>query len=613
MRITTVRIIVQAIVFALFLAFVFVTTFANLDRVPALAFWVNKFLEIDPLIGVSTALATHTVYRGLLWSLILIVPTLFLGRFFCNWICPFGTMHHFTGWSIGGRKPVQRIEANRYRSAHAIKYYVLIFVLVAAAFGSLQIGLLDPIALLHRSFTAALLPAMNMPPKLAEIFGDPKLHQLSWLIGFLIFFLVALNLVIPRFFCRVICPLGAMLGVFSRFSLWRIDRDPAKCNNCNQCLKNCEAACDPHTQLRKSECFVCFNCVEDCSRGALRYAFLPNRSREVTWPDVPRRRAIFAATVGVLFFPFAKLSGRTTRDFSSRAIRPPGSVEEREFLARCIKCAQCIRACPTNVLQPAGMETGLEGLWTPVMNYRVGYCQLTCTACGHVCPTGAIQRLSVDRKMGVGTYRDEGPVRMGTAHYDLGRCLPWAKNLPCVVCEEVCPVSPKAIHTEYRQMLVRDGKKQVRAATATTVSLLNDPTPGQVLGEPTALEPGQFRGDPTVTYHVRIFHRDGRFETHRILDNDVDTLLVGQLDAASGQLVRGVAWDRAPQRGQVAAIYMELKVPKIDTEQCIGCGICEKECPIVGDRRGVYVTAEGETRSQHYGQEDRNRSLRLIK
>jgi len=613
MRITTVRIIVQTIFLALFLALVFVTTFSYLDRVPALTFWLSKFLEVDPLIAFATALTTHTVYMGLLWSLVLLIPTLFLGRFFCNWICPFGTIHHFTGWLLGGRNAKQRIEANRYRSSQAVKYYVLIFMLVTAAFGSLQIGLLDPLCLIHRSFTTSLLPALNMPPKLAEIFGDPKLHQLGWIIGFLVLFLVAMNLVIPRFFCRVLCPLGAMLGVLGRFSLWRIERDPDKCTNCGLCLKNCEAACDPHDRLRKSECFVCFNCIEDCPHGALRFAFLPRREHEIARPDVRRRGVMFAAVAGVLFYPFAKLSGRTTRDFSSKAIRPPGSVEEREFLARCIKCDQCIRVCPTNVLQPAGLEAGLEGIWTPVMNFRMGYCQLTCTACSHVCPTGAIQRLSVEQKLGVGKYREDGPVRLGTAHYDLGRCLPWSKNIPCVVCEEVCPTSPKAIHSEYKKLLIRDGKKQIGTATDTTVSLLDAPPPGQVLGEPSALEAGQFRGDPTVSYHVRVFHRDGTFETHRILDNDVDTVMIGQLDANTGQLVRGAAWNRTPERGQVAAIYLEFKVPKIDTELCIGCGICEKECPVVGDRRAVYVTAEGETRSQYYGAEDRNRSLRLIK
>ncbi len=613
MRITTVRIIVQLVVLALFLVFAFVTTMTHLDEMPGLKFWVSKFLEIDPLVAAATALSTHTVYKGLMWSLVLLVPTLFLGRFFCNWICPFGITHHFVGWIFNKRNVKQKIDSNRYRKMYAIKYYVLVFLLVAALFGTLQIGLLDPICLFHRSLTTALFPALSMPAPMADIFGEPNLHQLSWVIGFIVLFFIGMNLVIPRFFCRVLCPLGALLGLLSHFSLWRIERDPDKCTNCDLCLQNCEGACDPAGNLRKSECFVCFNCIEDCPHGALRFRFLPRSNREVAWPDVSKRRAILAGVVGVLFYPFARLTGKTSRDFSSKVIRPPGSVEEQEFLKRCIKCEQCIRVCPTNVLQPATFEAGVEGVWTPVMNFRIGHCQLNCIACSQVCPTGAIQLLSVDEKLGYGPYEEQGPVKLGTAHIDRGRCLPWSKNVPCVVCEEVCPTSPKAIYSEYKKLLIREGKKQVRSATPVTVTLVDPPGPGESFGEECTFQPGRFAGDQTTTYHVQIIHRNGVMETHRILDNDPDTLMIGRLDAQTGELMEGTRFAKQPERGAIAAIHIEYKVPKVDTELCIGCGICEKECPVVGDRRAIYVTADGETRSQNYQSGDRNRSLRLLK
>lgn len=627
MRITTVRIIVQTIVMTLFMTFVFITTFAHLNEMPALAFWVSKFLEIDPLVSIATSITTHTLYKGLAWSLVLLIPTLFLGRFFCNWICPYGILHQFTGWLFNTRNAKAKIDSNRYRRLFQVKYYILIGFIVAAFFGSLQIGLLDPICLLHRSLTVSILPALNAGSNsLSQAtegtalrtygdwldFGDPRVHQLGWVVGFLLFFLVAMNLVIPRFFCRVLCPLGATLGILSRSSLWRIERDPKKCTDCDLCLQSCEGASDPHTKLRKSECFVCFNCIEDCPHDALSFALLPKRNHEVAWPDISKRRAALAALGGLLFFPFSKLSGRTTRDFSTKVIRPPGSVEELEFLERCIKCDQCIRVCPTNVLQPAMLEAGPEGVWTPIMNFRIGFCQLNCTACGQVCPTGAIQRISVEQKLGLGPYEQDGPVKLGTAHYDLGRCLPWAKNIPCVVCEEVCPTSPKAIHSEYRQLLVRDGKKQIVSATPVTVTLADYPNPGQAFGERCTFKPNEYRGDRTTSYHVQIIHRDGTSETHAILGNDGDTLLIGELDE-SGEVVNGSKFAKIPVRGEVAAIHLEFKVPKIDTELCIGCGLCEKECPVVGDRRAVYVTAEGETRSQQYLERDRNRSLRLMK
>ena len=95
--------------------------------------------------------------------------------------------------------------------------------------------------------------------------------------------------------------------------------------------------------------------------------------------------------------------------------------------------------CPTNVLQPATLsESGLEGLWTPVLDFSVGFCQLNCTLCSEVCPTGAIQKIDLEKKLGIGKHEKAGPIRLGTAFFNRGRCLPWAMETPCVVCEEVC-------------------------------------------------------------------------------------------------------------------------------------------------------------------------------
>jgi len=545
-RITRVRVISQAFFFALFLFFCWVTWFSRLGGYP-----VSLFLEIDPLVGFATALSTHTVYRNLLWSLVLIIPTLVLGRFFCNWMCPYGTLHQFIGWLFNTRRNIDKVNINRYRPLFRLKYVLLLVFVILALFGSLQIGLLDPICIMYRTVATAISPAYDLSADAlasrmenagidasvvrATVFrpglSEPRIFYGAWFVGLVIVGLVGMNLIIPRFFCRVLCPLGAFLGFLSRFALWRIDRDLTRCTDCNLCVSHCEGASDPHAALRKSECFVCFNCIDDCPEDALSFRFMPVRKHEpvagrlfgrpvisnrpdteIAQPDLSRRRMVLTGVVGVLAYPFIRLSAAVNPGaFHAKAIRPPGSVEEDEFLERCIKCDQCINVCPTNVLQPSTFKQGgIEGLWTPVMDMRIGFCQLNCTLCSEVCPTGAIQKISVEKKLGLKQFAADGPIRVGTAFFDRGRCLPWAMETPCVVCEEVCPVSPKAIGT----------------------------------------------------YDVQIKRWDGSM--------------------------------------------VVLNRPYMRPELCIGCGICEHECPVL-DERAVYVTAVGESRSK-----DRSLLLRSI-
>jgi len=495
MRITRVRVISQTFFFSLFVFFAVITDLRYLKGYPA-----SLFLEMDPLVGVATAITTTTVYKGLILGLVLLIPTLLLGRFFCNWICPYGTLHQFTNFLFGSRDELKRIESNRFKGIQQIKYILLIAVIAAAFFGSLQIGLLDPICLLHRSFTTVVFPGINLiiPD---TFYVEQFYHVGAWLIGGILIFFVGMNVVIPRFFCRSVCPLGAFLGVMSRFAVWRIERDPNKCIDCDKCLRNCQGASDPHTQLRKSECFVCFECIDDCPTDAISFKFMPNPDHEVAIPPITRRRAFMSAMLGVSGYAVARASGASDKNFKKEVIRPPGSVEESGFLERCIKCDQCIRACPTNVLQPTLLEAGIEGIWTPILNMKIGWCELNCTMCSQVCPTGAIQRITIPEKTGTGDFADQGPIKLGTAFYDHGRCLPWTMETPCVVCEEVCPTSPKAIYSR----------------------------------------------------EVTITKRDGNPIT--------------------------------------------LRRPYVDPSLCIGCGICEHECP-VKDLAAIRVSAIGESRSE---------------
>src|SRR5208282_2892577 len=118
-----------------------------------------------------------------------------------------------------------------------------------------------------------------------------------------------------------------------------------------------------------------------------------------------------------------------------------------------------MKVCPNNALQPTLLEAGLEGVWTPVLAPRIGYCEPTCVLCSQVCPTGAIWEITQAEKIGSsqGDEKRPKPVKLGTAFYDRGRCLPWAMATECIVCEEWCPTSPKAIYLQPAQVVTADG------------------------------------------------------------------------------------------------------------------------------------------------------------
>ncbi len=451
MRIVTARRISQIFFFTLFIWFCIAASLG--ERWWQLRGWpVNWLLELDPLTGIGTLLSTRTLYSGLLWGLATIGLTLAFGRVFCGFICPFGAMHQFIGW-LGrrGRGLAARLASNRPHPAQALKYYILLFMLAAGILlpgewvssGSLQTGLLDPLPLAHRSVNLILVPLadrMGLGPS-----PLPRFYEGAWLIGGVFLAALLLNLKTPRFYCRYICPLGALLGFLGRWSVWRIGRLEEACTGCGLCEKNCEGACTPTEKIRSSECVMCLNCLDDCRHAAIAYRPQPSAAGEILLPPDLSRRGFIAATLsGFAAAPFMRIGGATGPNWNPALIRPPGALAEEEFLARCIKCGQCMRVCPTNVLHPAALEAGIEGLWTPRLNFRIGTsgCQHNCIACGNLCPTAAIRPISLAERMGRGAFAEKGPIRIGMAFVDRGRCLPWANDKPCIVCQENCPVSP---------------------------------------------------------------------------------------------------------------------------------------------------------------------------
>ena len=631
MSIVTARRISQIFFFLLFLWFCIVATLG--ERWWQLRGWpVNWLIQLDPLVGLGSLLATGTLYAGLLWGLLTAMLTILLGRFFCGWLCPFGALHQAVGWLANrGRKASAMIAANRYCRCQGIKYAILAFLLGATAgdvmgrllrfsidspamvtgivavllllgvgvvrmkktstqrwtigvisiaiawtalgfftdgsrllAASLQTGLLDPIPLFYRSVNLTLLPLID--GSLVSLTSASRIYPGVFAIGVLFWASIVLNLVVPRFYCRFVCPLGALFGILGKNALWRVGQKADGCTACGACDRYCEGGCEPSAAIHTPDCVLCMNCLANCRHDVMGYHLYPSAAGEVSVADISKREFVASLASGMAFVPLTRLAGLTGEAWNPTVIRPPGSLAEAEFLQRCIKCGQCMRVCPTNVIHPAGLEAGIEGIWTPTLNFRMGTsgCQRGCIACGNLCPTAAIRPISLDERLGKGDYASRGPIRIGVAFIDRGRCLPWAMDRPCIVCQENCPVSPKAIFTRNEFRPVRlDGKPRFRGMTE-----------NRLLYEGPALPAERFAtGDYFVTLG------DGHsLPPARITD-------IGP----GGITLEGNFFEKQHTAGEEITLLVRLQLPYVDPAQCIGCGVCEHECPVKGCR-AIRVT-----------------------
>ena len=404
----------------------------------------SLLLALDPLPGLATALADWTLPRWAALGVLTLGATAVLGRVFCGWVCPLGTLQQLVSWASGPRAR-KATERNRYRPWFSLKYVVLTVLLTFAALGANHVGWLDPIALLHRGAAAGLRPLWRG----GQVPG-------GWVAFGMLAAVLLASAWMPRVFCRVLCPSGALMGLVARLAPLRIHRGEGRCTECNLCLIACQGADEPLGRHRVSECHVCLNCLAACSEMSLAYGPAAAVAVAATPSlDVSRRRFLLTATASAAVAPVLRAAGSGREASAHDAIRPPGALAEDAFLARCVTCGACSASCPTGVIVSDLGRTGVEGFLTPVLAMRRGWCEPSCTRCTEVCPTGALAPVTPAAKQAIG-----GPaqVKVGTAFVDRGRCLPWAMDTPCIVCEEMCPTSPKAVWLEVVERRGRDGR-----------------------------------------------------------------------------------------------------------------------------------------------------------
>lgn len=475
---------------------VFILLFIGARRGSWAPWIINLPMRLDPLTMLANTLASRSWLSSSLLALLTLLLTIILGRVWCGWICPLGSLLDLFNFHSGKKRVINPAEGWRL-----VKYSLLVAVLTAAIFANLSLLVFDPITLLWRSLSASLWPALDTAVSAVEktlfaipflqdpitafdggirplVFPQtPALYRDGALYALVFFGILGLNVFTPRFWCRYLCPLGAFLGLISKVSIFHRQVNES-CKSCGVCAANCPTATiDPNRQFASDpgECIVCMDCIDDCPRQSNTFVAGFGMARWNTY-DPSRRQVIGLIGATVVGVALAQ-SPVDPNHPQPHLIQPPGA-RENGLLEKCIRCGECSRACPTNAIQPATGEAGLVGLWTPVLITRLGYCDYSCNACGQVCPVQAIPPLSL---------ADKRTKILGVAVIDQNRCIAWAQHKPCIVCEEMCPVPEKAITLE---------------------------------------KPPSSDGSPI------------------------------------------------PDR---------LRVPRVLTDQCIGCGICEYRCPVGGE------------------------------
>lgn len=435
----------------------------------------NLPMRLDPLAMLAQTIASRAFLAGSALALLVIVLTLLFGRFWCGWICPLGTVLDLFPIKKASRKSAELPLALGARGSwRRVKYVLVLLILGMALFGNLTLLSFDPLAILERSLTSAIWPAIEKVITATEAtlvrvpFLESAVMQFDALVrpaflpdrqlfarstalfaGFLVG-LVALNALAERFWCRYLCPLGGFLGFLSKFALFR-RRVSEDCKGCKLCSTACPTGTiNPENGYRSdpAECTMCLDCLEACPRSDISIHLKAGIAPIYPAYDPSRRQALVslaasAGAVAVFHSDWLKMTP------SPYQLRPPGAMED-ELMSRCIRCSECLRICPTSALQPALQEAGLEGLWTPVLLPRLGYCDYACHACGEICPTKAIPPLPLEVK------REQV---IGKAYIDENRCIAWSDHTECIVCEEMCPLPEKAIQLEERLVDRLDGSQ----------------------------------------------------------------------------------------------------------------------------------------------------------
>ncbi len=462
-----------AIPYFLILVFIFIDFSNTLS-----SDWIRGLLFVQ----FTPSLIQFLKFGGLLATgfLLVLFLTLLFGRIYCSALCPLGILQ-----DIITRLRPKRPRFKYFKPWNWFRYSLLAIVTLSALLGWLfLLNVLDPYSLAGRIFSDFFRPVYywlnNVGVKVLGLFNSYYLHEVSFITmpwkSIIITAIIFVSVIVlawrfGRLFCNTLCPVGALLGLVSKFSIFKLVIDKNSCSACKRCVRDCKASCIDvnNKQIDFSRCVACYNCIGSCNENGIKYrlnwkkAESPVAASEATNDS---RRAFFATAIGLASSAFvlssiSALAKNNSKESSSRAgskknsrkapITPPGSNSFSNFNSACTACHLCVSVCPTHVIQPSVTEYGFWGIMQPHMDFHSGFCNFECTKCGEVCPTGAIRPLELETKK---------RTQLGIARFHRGNCIVHVDRTECGACSEHCPT--KAVHmVHYHGLLIPEVRDEL--------------------------------------------------------------------------------------------------------------------------------------------------------
>jgi polyferredoxin len=403
--------------------------------------------------------------------LVLLLLTVLFGRIYCSVICPMGILQDLIArFTKRGKKKNKHRRWFAYSKPQTIlRYSLLAGCVLFLIFGiTTPLLYLDPYSNFGRIAVSLFRPVVmegnNLVNLIALKFNNYNFYQvtiytvtsLSLAIAVIALLTVGvMSLLRGRLFCNTICPVGSLLGLISKFSVFKVAIDRSKCTSCKLCERACKSQCinSKEKTVDSSRCVNCFNCLDRCKTNGIKYGFAYGKksvpavqsAREtVSVPIAPekpqhpfhgmgRRSFLLTSAGAVATLPLIPIWAKgEMADASKRMpITPPGSKSLAHFKKHCTACHLCITHCPQQILKPAGFNFGFNYAFKPHMVfYESAFCNFECTVCSEICPNGAIQALTSEEKK---------VTQIGIARFDIDRCVVYTDRTSCGACSEHCP------------------------------------------------------------------------------------------------------------------------------------------------------------------------------